>query len=90
MASSTTLRLSLACIACDLVFDRLHAQLNSTYYATLCPKALSTVKVVVKKAVANEKRMAASLLRLHFHDCFNNVSFAFKLVGRDLLYVRPC
>jgi peroxidase len=30
------------------------------------------VKAAVKKAVANEKRMGASLLRLHFHDCFVN------------------
>jgi peroxidase len=30
------------------------------------------VKAAVKEAVANEKRMGASLLRLHFHDCFVN------------------
>jgi peroxidase len=30
------------------------------------------VKAAVKQAVANEKRMGASLLRLHFHDCFVN------------------
>ncbi|KAH9324836.1 hypothetical protein KI387_005014, partial [Taxus chinensis] len=33
---------------------------------------LSTVKSAVKQAVNNEKRMGASLLRLHFHDCFVN------------------
>jgi peroxidase len=38
----------------------------------LCPTALSIVKAAVNKAVNNEKRMGASLLRLHFHDCFVN------------------
>ncbi|PIA55872.1 hypothetical protein AQUCO_00700296v1 [Aquilegia coerulea] len=40
------------------------------YYDHSCPKALEIVKSVVAKAVAKETRMAASLLRLHFHDCF--------------------
>ncbi|XP_044511130.1 cationic peroxidase 1-like [Mangifera indica] len=46
------------------------AQLSSTYYAKTCPSALSIIKSAVKAAVAKEKRMGASLLRLHFHDCF--------------------
>ncbi|KAH9314538.1 hypothetical protein KI387_023165, partial [Taxus chinensis] len=49
-----------------------HGQLSSTFYSTTCPDLLSTVKCAVKQAVANEKRMGASLLRLHFHDCFVN------------------
>ncbi|XP_058109017.1 cationic peroxidase 1-like [Magnolia sinica] len=48
------------------------ADLSSTFYASSCPKALSTIKTAVKAAVAKEKRMGASLLRLHFHDCFVN------------------
>ncbi|XP_057835263.2 peroxidase 2-like [Cryptomeria japonica] len=49
-----------------------NGQLSSTFYDKMCPQALSTVKAAVKVAVAKEKRMAASLLRLHFHDCFVN------------------
>ena len=48
--------------------------LSPNYYASSCPGALSTVKRAVKTAVAKEKRMGASLLRLHFHDCFVLVS----------------
>ncbi|XP_042493807.1 peroxidase 72-like [Macadamia integrifolia] len=44
--------------------------LYSQFYEHSCPKALEIVKSVVSKAVAKEARMAASLLRLHFHDCF--------------------
>ncbi|XP_072997301.1 cationic peroxidase 1-like [Typha latifolia] len=48
------------------------AQLSSTFYDTSCPHALSTIKYAVRAAVAKERRMGASLLRLHFHDCFVN------------------
>jgi peroxidase len=46
------------------------AQLSSTFYDTSCPNALSTIRTAVNAAVAQEARMGASLLRLHFHDCF--------------------
>ncbi|XP_037475799.1 peroxidase 2-like [Triticum dicoccoides] len=46
------------------------AQLSSTFYDTSCPNALATIKAGVTTAVQNEARMGASLVRLHFHDCF--------------------
>lgn len=46
------------------------AQLSSTFYNTSCPNTLSIIQSAVKSAVSNERRMGASLLRLHFHDCF--------------------
>ncbi|KAK4407706.1 Peroxidase 67 [Sesamum angolense] len=44
--------------------------LSTDFYKKSCPKVFSIVKSVVKSAVMEEKRMGASLLRLHFHDCF--------------------
>ncbi|KAM7265357.1 hypothetical protein ACFE04_003040 [Oxalis oulophora] len=44
--------------------------LKTTYYQKVCPKALPTIRAAVKAAVKTERRMGASLLRLHFHDCF--------------------
>jgi peroxidase len=44
--------------------------LTTDYYARSCPRLSSIVKEEVQKAVKVEKRMAASLVRLHFHDCF--------------------
>lgn len=43
------------------------------FYDRSCPNAVEIVKSVVSKAVAREQRMAASLIRLHFHDCFVKV-----------------
>ncbi|WVZ16689.1 hypothetical protein V8G54_009671 [Vigna mungo] len=48
------------------------SKLSSHYYDYSCPKALSTIKTVVEAAVQKERRMGASLTRLHFHDCFVN------------------
>lgn len=49
-----------------------YAQLSSTFYDTSCPTVATIVAQVVQQAVQQEPRMAASLLRLHFHDCFVN------------------
>ncbi|XP_061372253.1 cationic peroxidase 1-like [Gastrolobium bilobum] len=46
------------------------AQLSKNFYHRTCPRALPTIKKAVEDAVRQERRMGASLLRLHFHDCF--------------------
>lgn len=50
--------------ACDLV---------TSYYGVTCPKAEQIVQTVVAQRVKEEPRIAASLLRLFFHDCFVTV-----------------
>ncbi|XP_021718073.1 peroxidase 72-like [Chenopodium quinoa] len=40
------------------------------FYDHSCPQLQQIVKSIVAQAVARDRRMAASLLRLHFHDCF--------------------
>ncbi|XP_060194467.1 peroxidase 9 [Lycium barbarum] len=39
-------------------------------YQISCPQANEIVMSVLEEAIAKDPRMAASLLRLHFHDCF--------------------
>ncbi|OMO50200.1 Plant peroxidase [Corchorus olitorius] len=47
-------------------------KLSPKFYDCTCPKVLSIVKEGVAAAVKKEARMGASLVRLHFHDCFVN------------------
>ncbi|KAL8516427.1 hypothetical protein ACS0TY_014907 [Phlomoides rotata] len=44
--------------------------LKPDFYKSTCPNVFSTVYSGVKSAIANENRIGASILRLHFHDCF--------------------
>ena len=48
-------------------------QLDYNFYDSTCPYLTKIVKYGVWSAIANDTRMAASLVRLHFHDCFVNV-----------------
>ncbi|XP_030969933.1 peroxidase P7-like [Quercus lobata] len=48
------------------------AQLSADFYEKVCPGVLPVIRSVVDQAINREPRMGASLLRLHFHDCFVN------------------
>lgn len=61
------------------------AQLDTDVYMKACPQALPIIRSVVKSAINREARIGASLLRLHFHDCFVNVSLRFTYVQGLLL-----
>ncbi|KAI5653640.1 hypothetical protein M9H77_30827 [Catharanthus roseus] len=52
------------------IFMQCQAQLSLTFYDSTCPNALSTIRTSIRQAVSRERRMAGSLIRLHFHDCF--------------------
>ncbi|XP_031115242.1 peroxidase 10-like [Ipomoea triloba] len=56
--------LFLCCFVCG--------QLDYNYYDASCPNLTRIVKYSVWSAISNDTRMAASLLRLHFHDCIVN------------------
>ncbi|KAI5077491.1 hypothetical protein GOP47_0007315 [Adiantum capillus-veneris] len=46
------------------------AQLTSNFYNSSCPNVQAIVRSGMRSAVQKEARMAASILRLFFHDCF--------------------
>ncbi|XP_071689791.1 cationic peroxidase 1-like [Rutidosis leptorrhynchoides] len=61
-------------VCCLLLFTAslASAQLTANFYNRTCPTAMSIIQGGVSTAIGNERRMGASLLRLHFHDCFVN------------------
>ncbi|RRT51367.1 hypothetical protein B296_00051158, partial [Ensete ventricosum] len=48
-------------------------QLSPTFYGSTCPNLQRIVRSAMTQAVNKEGRMAASILRLFFHDCFVDV-----------------
>ena len=49
-------------------------ELTPNFYHSTCPQLYYIVRHHVFVAMRAEMRMGASLLRLHFHDCFVNVT----------------
>ncbi|XP_073306664.1 peroxidase 9-like [Primulina huaijiensis] len=47
-----------------------YSGLTPEFYQYSCPQANEIIMSVLENAIAKDSRMAASLLRLHFHDCF--------------------
>lgn len=70
--SSFSSAVVVAVLALVLLFGSSSAKLSTDFYSKSCPEVFKTVKTVVHKAVAKERRLGASLLRLFFHDCFVN------------------
>ncbi|ERN09592.1 hypothetical protein AMTR_s00029p00169150 [Amborella trichopoda] len=68
----TTLLMILLCSGSSMLLLCEGQQLSSNFYDSTCPNALSTIRTAIRTAISAERRMGASLIRLHFHDCFVN------------------
>ncbi|KAL5832204.1 hypothetical protein ACOSQ3_017632 [Xanthoceras sorbifolium] len=55
-----------------MMFGVSTAQLSPTFYATSCSNLSNVVLEVVEQARANDVRLGAKIIRVHFHDCFVN------------------
>ena len=49
------------------------AQLDPSFYNKTCSNVHSIVRDVIRNVSKSDPRMLASLIRLHFHDCFVQV-----------------
>lgn len=75
MAEACSLVLLLVFVLSGAPVEGSHgSKLSHNYYKSTCPNVFSIVQGEVEAALNKEPRMGASLLRLHFHDCFVNVS----------------
>ena len=74
----SSLRLTVAALCCvvfvigGIPFSS-DAQLDPSFYKNTCPKVHSIVNEVLTDVSGKDPRMLASLVRLHFHDCFVQV-----------------
>lgn len=68
------LAMAFAGILNETCYDDTGGPLRADEYQDTCPEAEAIIFSWVQKAVSDDPRMAASLLRLHFHDCFVNAS----------------
>ncbi|CAA0834458.1 Peroxidase 52 [Striga hermonthica] len=72
MASFPSYKVVLTCAVLLVLLSSSSALHDQNYYSNTCPNLLDTVKNKVHDAINREARMGASLLRMHFHDCFIN------------------
>ncbi|KAJ6796417.1 Uncharacterized protein M6B38_218355 [Iris pallida] len=70
--SSSSYTTFLALSILSLLSFSAHGQLSNAFYARSCPNVQAIVRSAMAQAVRKEPRMAASILRLFFHDCFVN------------------
>ena len=62
------------------------SQLTPNFYHSTCPQLYYIVQHHVFAAMRAEMRMGASLLRLHFHDCFVNVTVIHLSISSNVLF----
>ncbi|EOA23341.1 hypothetical protein CARUB_v10019421mg [Capsella rubella] len=65
-----TILIALGCLT--LRASMSDAQLTPTFYDTSCPNVTNIVRDTIVNELRSDPRIAASILRLHFHDCFVN------------------
>ncbi|KAL0729905.1 hypothetical protein Bca4012_025998 [Brassica carinata] len=68
--STLTILVTLACLMLRASLS--DAQLTPTFYDSSCPNVTNIVRETIVNELRSDPRIAASILRLHFHDCFVN------------------
>jgi len=60
---------------CAVMMHAGYAQLSPSFYIQTCPYLYPIVFRVIFEASLTDPRIGASLIRLHFHDCFVQVCY---------------
>ncbi|WJX22902.1 Peroxidase C1B [Trifolium repens] len=61
---------ALCCVVVFVLIGGTNAQLDPSFYNTTCSNVSSIVRSVLSNVSQSDPRILASLIRLHFHDCF--------------------
>ncbi|XP_010520602.1 PREDICTED: peroxidase E5-like [Tarenaya hassleriana] len=70
-SSSSSICGTLITLGCLLLHGSFsNAQLSPSFYDQTCPNVSSIVRNTIVEELRSDPRIAASILRLHFHDCF--------------------
>lgn len=83
----------MACLllAVPLLVAQDPSKLSLEYYSKTCPNVEHVVRTEMECAVRADTRNAALMLRLHFHDCFVQVSTLFLFTpDTDQPLCLPC
>ncbi|MBA0664985.1 hypothetical protein Goklo_004913 [Gossypium klotzschianum] len=88
MAKAWSLLLHLIILVFGAFVEGSHgSKLSQNYYKSTCPQVLSIVKAKTESILKKKPRMGASLLRLHFHDCFVNGCDGSILLDDDSTFI---
>nr|GFA91444.1 peroxidase 3-like [Tanacetum cinerariifolium] len=52
------------------ILGSVQGDLQTGFYSSSCPKAEKIIQDYVKQHIPNAPSLAATLIRMHFHDCF--------------------
>jgi peroxidase len=88
MATISPLLLPLALLALLAASSAAVAQLEIGFYSKTCPQVEEIVREEMVKIIAAAPSLAGPLLRLHFHDCFVNVSCSLVLCRSNFFFYR--
>lgn len=69
-----------------LVSPTTQHRLSPTFYDETCPNVITIIREILQDALKFDPRMGASLIRLHFHDCFVNVCDDNSMLNIHLLF----
>lgn len=60
--------------------------LSWSFYQKACPKVENIIRKELKKVFKRDIGLAAAILRIHFHDCFVQVSlyFSFYIINKKI------
>lgn len=72
--ASLVVMLKMGLLVCFAFYHANGEGLEVGYYKEKCPNLESIVKEVVYGLIHEDPTLAASLMRIHFHDCFVRVS----------------